>query len=406
MKHTNRETIQEATTRYEAWLGEQLTLLPEDLDKKHKEMGKDLFSFLRATYYRWAQLWPEEAGKLARAPEVLAVGDLHVENFGTWRDAEGRLVWGVNDFDEVSRLPYTHDLVRLATSAHLAITAGHLTIGAQEACTALLEGYRESLEREGQPIVLAESWHALRKMATERLKDPEAFWQKLDGLPTLRAETLPPSAARALADLMPEPGLPQRLVHRVAGLGSLGRQRFVVLADWKGGKIAREAKAAAPSAAVWAHGAERETKVLYRGLLLSAVRCPDPFVTVKRRWIVRRLAPDCSRIELSQLPREQDETRLLHAMGWETANVHLGSRTAHALLLDLASRPADWLHEAARRMLEVVNGDWEAWRAGEKMRAAKAPAKKGKSKEASKKAPAATRKKPRAKPANQSEGRR
>jgi len=31
---------------------------------------------------------------------VLAVGDLHVENFGTWRDAEGRLIWGVNDFDE------------------------------------------------------------------------------------------------------------------------------------------------------------------------------------------------------------------------------------------------------------------------------------------------------------------
>jgi len=36
---------------------------------------------------------------------VLAVGDLHVENFGTWRDAEGRLIWGVNDFDEAWRLP-------------------------------------------------------------------------------------------------------------------------------------------------------------------------------------------------------------------------------------------------------------------------------------------------------------
>ena len=57
---------------------------------------------------------------LARAPRALAVGDLHVENFGTWRDVEGRLIWGINDFDEAWRLPYTNDLVRLATSALLA----------------------------------------------------------------------------------------------------------------------------------------------------------------------------------------------------------------------------------------------------------------------------------------------
>jgi hypothetical protein len=44
-------------------------------------------------------------------------GDLHVENFGTWRDVEGGLVWCMNDFDEVCRMPYTIDLVRLAKRA-------------------------------------------------------------------------------------------------------------------------------------------------------------------------------------------------------------------------------------------------------------------------------------------------
>ena len=39
------------------------------------------------------------------------VGDLHVENYGTWRDAEGRLVCGNNDFDETCPLPYTNDVV-------------------------------------------------------------------------------------------------------------------------------------------------------------------------------------------------------------------------------------------------------------------------------------------------------
>ena len=54
---------------------------------------------------------------LANAPSVLAVGDIHLENFGTWRDAEGRLVWGVNDYDEAAEMPYILDLVRLAVSA-------------------------------------------------------------------------------------------------------------------------------------------------------------------------------------------------------------------------------------------------------------------------------------------------
>jgi hypothetical protein len=363
-KRPSPETIHEATTRYETWLGERIPLLADDLDRKHEAMRRDVFSFLRATYYRWAaQLWPEETQATARAPQVLAVGDLHVENFGTWRDAEGRLVWGINDFDEASHLPYTNDLVRLATSAHLATAAGHLTLGREEACAALLEGYRESLEKEGHPFVLAEHWHALRRLASERLKEPQAFWAKLDALPTLPADRLPPRAAEALASMMPERDLPgQRLVHRVAGLGSLGRQRFVLLVDWKGARIAREAKAAAPSACVWAHASEADSKILYKTLLECAVRCPDPYVTVKRRWILRRLAPDCSRIELSELPQAQDETRLLHAMGWETANVHLGSRTAHAILLDLTSRPAGWLHESAERMRERVEADWEAWK--------------------------------------------
>src|SRR6058998_3000919 len=104
-------------------------------------MREDLFPFLRATYYRWAQLWPEVCADLASAPEVLSVGDLHVENFGTWRDAEGRLVWGVNDFDEACPLPYTNDLVRLATSAWLAIEADDLALGRGAACRVILEGY-------------------------------------------------------------------------------------------------------------------------------------------------------------------------------------------------------------------------------------------------------------------------
>jgi hypothetical protein len=361
MKRSSRMTIQQATQNYERWIAGFLEIVPEDLAAKHDKMAAAVFPFLRATYYRWAQLFPYLCKDLSRAPQVLAVGDLHVENFGTWRDAEGRLVWGINDFDETSRLPYVHDLVRLATSAHLAIADGHLRINAKEACESILGGYREGLEASGRPFVLAEHAKSLREMATARLIDPQKFWTKLDGLPTWKGE-VPVRAVKALSNLLPKPDLPRRTVHRMAGLGSLGRQRFVAIADWQGGRIAREAKALAPSAAVWAFGGEGQTKVLYQSILDQSVRSLDPWVKVRRRWIVRRLAPDCTRVELKELPEEREETRLLRAMGWETANVHLGSRSAHALLVDLAARQGDWLHEAAKVMLAAVAEDWEAWR--------------------------------------------
>src|ERR1019366_3569782 len=114
----------------------------------------------------------------ARAPKVLAVGDLHVENFGTWRDIEGRLIWGINDFDETWRLPYTNDLIRLATSALLA----EMGCDDKAGMDAILKGYREALEAGGRPFVLAEHHPALRHMATARLHDPEPYWQKLPAL--------------------------------------------------------------------------------------------------------------------------------------------------------------------------------------------------------------------------------
>src|SRR5262245_35413412 len=102
-----------ATDRYETWLAGFAPLYKPDLDYKHQRMADcgHPFPFFRGTYYRWAQHWAAAAGDLAQAAEVLAAGDLHIENFGTWRDRDGRLCWGLNDFDEVDWLPYAHDLV-------------------------------------------------------------------------------------------------------------------------------------------------------------------------------------------------------------------------------------------------------------------------------------------------------
>src|SRR5881628_4219626 len=141
--------ISDATRSFERWLAERMRLRRDDVEHKHQVMAVDAFSFLRATFYRWAELWQEELPELSDAPRVLAVGDLHVENFGTWRDVEGRLVWGINDLDEAHWLPYTIDLVRLAASAHLAIAVRHLKVEPEDACEAILEGYVKGIAEGG-----------------------------------------------------------------------------------------------------------------------------------------------------------------------------------------------------------------------------------------------------------------
>jgi hypothetical protein len=354
--------VVKATRQFETWLSHRTDLVQKDLRLKHINMKAAVFPFLRATFYRWAQVWPEVCPELANGPQVLAVGDLHVENFGTWRDAEGRLIWGVNDFDEAHPTAYANDLVRLGVSAHLASEAGSLPLTKKEICDSILEGYRAGFRAGGQPFVLSGNHDWLRQIAESELRDPIHFWAKMDALPTLK-QAAPASAIDAIEHLMPARDLPYRLARRVAGLGSLGHARFVAIADWRGGRIAREAKAVVSSGCYWAKNQRGPSEILYQTILSRAVRCLDPFVQLRGHWIVRRLSPHCSRIELVTLRASGKELRLLHAMGWETANIHLGTKAARKTVLrHMQSQKGKWLHQATEAMLNAVREDWKTWR--------------------------------------------
>ena len=159
--------------------------------------------------------------------------------------------------------------------------------------------------------------------------------------------------AGVLESLFPKPRPAYHIIHQRKGLGSLGRARYTAVAEHCGGMIAREAKALLPSACVWLKQSGKKSPIHYQQIVESAVRCPDPFLSVNSPWIVRRLAPDCSRIELASLSRNADEARLLRAMGWETANIHLRTAGAgKAIRKDLKSRKPGWLRIAAKKMAE------------------------------------------------------
>lgn len=359
-----RASILDATRSYEAWLGRQTPVLPGDLERKHEKMDASAFTFMRATFYRWSQTFPTTCPELTEAPSVLAVGDLHVNNFGLWRDAEGRLAWGVNDFDEAHPLSYTNDLVRLALSAALLDQETDLDICLDHACEAILKGYSAGLRKGGRAFVLAERNDWIRELALARLVHPDRFWSKLEQLPAANADEVPAEARSALEAMLPARGIDFRVVRRVAGAGSLGRPRFVALAEWTGGRVAREAKAIVPSACVWSTGGTG-AEVHYDAFFERAVRAPDPWVSRRGSWIVRRLAPDCTRIELHSLPnRERAQAKLLKAMGREVANVHrVKDPGLGAVREDLERRDPDWLKRATHAMVKSVLADWEDWRA-------------------------------------------
>jgi uncharacterized protein (DUF2252 family) len=351
--------IIKATRSYEEWLGGHLRLVPEDLRLKHDDMADSFFAFFRGAFYRWAQCWPQWCAPLADAPEVVAVGDLHVENFGTWRDPEGRLIWGINDFDEAFPMACTNDLTRLLASVLIACPEGKLKIQPKVAADIILESYRNGLRAGGCPFVLAEDQTPLREMARNRLRDPEKFWRHLRKQPTIRA--MPRSARKALLAALPESGEPIRFARRVAGIGSLGHERFIAIALHQGGRIAREVKSRAPSACVWA--GSRGKKDYYRRLIERAVRCGDPFLKLTDDWVVRRLSPDCCRLQLADLPERCDVEALLLAMGWETANIHLASRNPAAILKCLRKvRPVS-LNQCATDMVNALHKDWKRWQA-------------------------------------------
>jgi hypothetical protein len=359
----------DATTRYEAWVDGLIPTVQAARSRKHALMAADPFSFFRGTYYRWAERVTVLAAQ-PPGPQVLAVGDLHVENFGTWRDAEGRTVWGVNDLDEADRLPAAYDLMRLATSALLAQEHAGARMAGADVVAALLNGYGRAVALGGLPIVLDRpdplpigpllpAGHAAR------------WWSRL-----LAQPIVPDPDARAVQLLLaafPDVGEPLVLRSRLAGMGSREHLRIVATRPVAGAPAVREVKALTPPATWWLHppsaGAVRDAA---RTLGVTARRSPDTSLQITDGWVVRRLAPWADRIELADLHRRMDAEALLRAMGAETANLHLASAPASELTSLTSKASARWLASSASRMLADTVTDWLAWR-GRQARGAGSP---------------------------------
>ncbi|MDI3389736.1 DUF2252 domain-containing protein [Streptomyces sp. B-S-A8] len=107
---------------FDTAFGELLAADPAAFRVKFRKMAASAFAFYRGTaclFYHDLEHIPDGSYLDERTGKVWIHGDLHAENFGTYMDSQGRLIFNVNDFDEAYVGPFTWDLKRFAASVAL-----------------------------------------------------------------------------------------------------------------------------------------------------------------------------------------------------------------------------------------------------------------------------------------------
>lgn len=244
---------------------------PERLAMKYAKMAQSPFIFLRGACHLFYDVLPDSP-LFSDAPLAWCCGDLHFENFGSYKGDNRLVYFDINDYDEAALAPFTWDIIRLLTSIQCGadvLNATHAeTLAVSKSC---LDAYRNALisgkdlwVERGTSVGLV---NAL--LTTLQGRERAAFLDKrticknhrrsliLDGIKALPASDL---QIKTVTDFMdrfaatqPNPKFFEVLDigRRIAGTGSLGLERFVILVDGKGspdGNYLLDIKEAKPSA--------------------------------------------------------------------------------------------------------------------------------------------------------------
>jgi uncharacterized protein (DUF2252 family) len=118
---------------------------PNILAKKYTKMRKDAFVFFRGTCHLFYRDFPVDSS-LNSAPVTWICGDLHLENFGTYKGDDRQIYFGINDFDEGVLAPCTWDIARLLTSIFLSVDSLSLDRSSgQQLAKIFLNSYTDTL---------------------------------------------------------------------------------------------------------------------------------------------------------------------------------------------------------------------------------------------------------------------
>ena len=303
---------------------------PQRLRRKFELLRRDPFAFFRGTCHLYYATLPRDA-TLDNAPAVLACGDLHLENFGTYKGDNRLVYFDLNDFDEAALAPCTFELVRFAASVHIA--AAHLKLASSQAaklCRTFIDTYRTAIA-DGKPRWIE------RTTADGMVKDLLQALEQRKRVAMLDKRTTRGRAGRRLRidgehALAVAPAQRRRIIallkryaattagskfyrvldiaRRIAGNGSLGVDRYVLLVEGRGSpddNYLLDLKLAVPSAMApatrlrqpkWASEAARVVAVQRIVQAISPARLTT-ITDGARSYVLKELQPAADRLDLT-----------------------------------------------------------------------------------------------------------
>ncbi len=372
---------------------------PDRLGLKYRNMRASPFGFLRGTCHLFYRSLPVDA-LFDEAPPVWSCGDLHLQNFGSYKGDNRLVYFDLNDFDESLLAPASLDLVRFLCS--VLVAAPDLGVGRKEARAmgrAFLDAYLASLVSGRASWVERDTAGGLVRSLLAGLNGRlrPAF---LDGRTTLKGKrrclrldngkALPVTESQrervsaliaGFATQHADPDFFEVLdvARRIAGNGSLGVDRYVILVRGKGspeGNELLDLKEALPSSVlprvataqpVWRAEAERVVAI-QRRMQAVPMAFLEPLRFRKRSYMLRGLQPSEDRVNLEVARSGEGAVAgVLASMGSVVASAQLrssgrdGSAIADTLIgYARESRRKDLL-DAAQACAVQLRQDWKTY---------------------------------------------
>lgn len=378
---------------------------PDLLERKYAAMAASPFAFYRGSCQLFTDAWPARTA-MNDVPAIWSCGDLHFENLGCYKGDNRLVYFDLNDFDEAALLPVSWDLVRFTAS--IMVGAPALCVSASDASAlaslyldafeaALAWGKARWVERDTATGMARELLDAVRErkrktLLNERTKEKRGRRRiRVDGVKALvasREETA--RVTKVVEKLGAE--LDQRkfyrvldVARRVAGCGSLGLARYIVLVEGKGslrGNYLLDLKEARKPASaghapfkqpIWRTDAERIVGVQRRVQAVSPALL-RPVKMNGEGFVLRELQPLQDRLRMEAWRGVVEELRdAMSTMGHVTAWAALraSGRQGSAIADDLIAFASErgWRRGViamANRVAERTLSEWRTFRADAK----------------------------------------
>ncbi|MCW3082978.1 MAG: hypothetical protein JWP12_344 [Bacteroidetes bacterium] len=230
-------------------IGFNSDLLPKMVQKKYALMSKNVYRFFRGTCHLYYQELCKEKN-IPFSPASWICGDLHMENFGTYKGDNRLVYFDLNDFDEAVLVPASWDLLRFVSSIFIAFET--MKIEKKKAMNmakiflkvysqTLADGKSYYIERKTAKGIVETFLTAVCKRKQKDLVKKRCYLKKGKRLITLNKKytALPLTLKNELCGHLQEwithnSGRPYNyevadVVFRQAGLGSLGLKRYCFL---------------------------------------------------------------------------------------------------------------------------------------------------------------------------------